>query len=365
MALWFVLAFMVSLVATVLVRKLALRFGIVDDPAKSPQRKLHTRPIPLLGGLGVFAAFLLVLLILLLVQPEALLGGYLLPKHLAGIVLAGLLLMIGGWRDDQRSRHVREQLVWPILAALVIIASGIGIPYITNPLGGTLRLDQWATTVFRIGDTPYRIVWLADLFAFVWLMVSMYATKLLDGLDGLVSGISVIGMFVIAALSLTKNVGQPETALLALIAAGAFLGFLFFNFHPARLFLGEGGSLFAGFLLGTVAILSGGKIATALLILGIPIIDILVVIALRLFKKRSSIVEADKEHIHHRLLSLGLSHRQTVVLLYVCTVIFGSATLVVTGRTKLVVLGFLALLMVCVASFVVARTKRQERRSQI
>ncbi len=361
MWLWFALAFLLSLFATRLVRRFAERFGVLDRPEVSPERKLHTRPVPLLGGLAVYAAFLLIVLTILLVQPHVLLGGYLLPKHIIGLVLGGLLLMIGGWRDDRCPRNPREQLLWPILAALVIVGSGIGITSVTNPLGEAFRLDQWSTTLFSIGDKPYRIVWLADAFAFTWLMVSMYATKLLDGLDGLVSGIGVIGMFVIAAVSLTPKVGQPETALLAFIAAGAFFGFLMFNFHPAKIFLGEGGSLLAGFLLGTFAILSGGKIATALLILGIPIIDIMVVIVLRLFRERSSIVRADKQHIHHRLYSLGLSHRQTVLLLYVCTAVFGSATLITQGKTKLIVLALIAVLMVVLAGIVVYRTRRQGR----
>lgn len=361
MWLWFVLAFVLSIAATMLVRRLAVRFGVLDRPESAPERKLHTRPVPLLGGVAVYGSFLIVLFLVLLFRPDMLLGGYLLPKHIAGIVLAGLLLMIGGWRDDRRSRTPKEQLIWPILAALVVVGSGIGITTVTNPLGEAFRLDQWSTTLFHLGGKPYHIVWLADAFGFVWIMVSMYATKLLDGLDGLVSGITTIGMFVIAALSLTPKVGQPETALLALIVAGVFFGFLLFNFHPAKIFLGEGGSLLAGFFLGTFAILSGGKIATALLILGIPIIDIMVVIVLRLFRERSSIVRADKQHIHHRLLSLGLSHRQTVLFLYVCTAMFGSATLMTTGRTKLVVFAFIVLLMIVLAGIAVYRTRRQER----
>lgn len=359
--LWFALACVLSAAGMPFVRRFAERRGILDRPERAPERKLHTRPVPLLGGFAVFGSFVLTLLVVLFVRPGELLGGYLLPKHLAGVVLGGLVLMIGGWRDDTRPRTPVEQLVWPILAALVIIASGIGIPYITNPFGGTLRLDQWATTMFHVNDTPYRIVWLADLFVFAWLMVSMYATKLLDGLDGLVSGISVIGMFVIAALSLTKNVGQPETAYLALIAAGAFLGFLVWNFYPAKIFLGEGGSLLAGFLLGTFAILSGGKIATALLILGIPIIDIMVVVVLRLLQERSPFTGGDQQHIHHRLLSLGLSHRTTVLFLYACTALFGSVTLVTTGRAKLIALGLLLMLMLALASIVVLRTRRRRR----
>lgn len=361
MWLWFIIALVLSFGATLLVRRMSVHFGVLDHPSAAPERKLHTRPTPLLGGIAVYGTFLVVLLLVLIFQPHLLFGGYLLPKHLAGIVLAGLLLMIGGWRDDRRSRTPREQLVWPVLAVLVVVGSGIGVSFITNPLGHAFRLDAWSTTVFFIADKPYRIVWLADAFAFVWLMGSMYATKLLDGLDGLVSGVTVLGMFILAALSLMAKVGQPETALLALIVAGAFLGFLLLNFHPAKIFLGEGGSLLAGFFLGTFAILSGGKIATALLILGIPMIDIMVVIVLRLLQARSPFVGGDKRHIHHRLLSLGLSHRQTVILLYVCTAVFGSATLMTTGKAKLVVLGLIFVFMIVFAGTVVVRSRQRSQ----
>lgn len=358
--LWFIIATILSSIFTIVVRKVATRAGILDRPEAAPERKLHSKPVPLLGGIAVFCGATLTIGIVLLTTPHVLLGGYLLPKHLLGMFLGGLLLMVGGFRDDLRSRSVRQQLLWPICAALVIIASGIGIAYVTNPLGGTLQLDTWKTTLFSVGSTPYNIVWIADAFGFAWLMVSMYATKLLDGLDGLVSGISVIGMVIIAAVSLSSRVGQPETAVLALVIAGSFFGFLLFNFHPAKIFLGEGGSLLAGFLLGTLAILSGGKIATALLVLGIPMIDILVVIALRFFRAKRSIVAADKQHIHHRFLSLGLSHRQTVLLLYLFTALFGSLSLLFSGKAKVAVLALIALGMIGFALAVAGRSRKAE-----
>lgn len=351
-------AFILSIVLTIVVRRAALRNGIVDRPSTDPSRKVHHRPVPLLGGFAVWSAFAIAVLVLLLLRPDDLLGGFLLPKHLAGILTAGFFLILGGYLDDRFGRTPRQQIVWPILAALAVIASGIGIASITNPFGGTIPLDQWIANVFTVGNTPYTIVVFADLFALMWLLVAMYATKFLDGLDGLVSGISVIGMLVVFFVSQTSAVGQPETALLALIAAASFAGFLVFNFHPAKIFLGEGGSLFAGFLLGTLSILSGGKIATALLILGVPLLDVAWVVLRRIFRERRSPFASDRKHLHFRLLDLGLSHRAVVLLLYVLTAVFGMSTLVVRGSAKVLLLGFLVVMMACFA-FVVTRLTRK------
>lgn len=353
-------AFLLSALCTPVVRSVSRRLNMLDHPDTAPERKIHTKPTPLLGGVAVYFAFAVIIGVVLIIKPTLLLGGYLLPKHLIGVLLGGALLMIGGFLDDKKQRKPAQQIVWPILATLVILASGIGIGYISNPLGNAFRLDLWSIPLFHFRDLPYSIILPADLFAFVWLLGAMYTTKFLDGLDGLVSGITTIGMLILFALSLTQTVGQPETALVAVIAAGAFLGFLLFNFHPARIFLGEGGSLFAGFLLGTLAIISGGKIATALLILGIPVLDVLWVILRRLFVERRSAATGDRKHLHHRLLEMGLSHRQTVLLLYILTAVFGSATLLVHGTMKFLVLIGLAVLTILLGmlSVLVARRRK-------
>lgn len=352
-------AFLVAVLCTPIVRSISRRLNILDCPDVAPERKIHTRATPLLGGVAVYVSFAAVIGAVLIIKPTLLLGGYLLPKHLIGVLLGGALLMVGGFLDDKKSRSPFRQILWPALAALVVLASGIGIGYISNPLGNALRLDLWSVPLFRFRDLPYGIMFPADAFSFVWLLGAMYTTKFLDGLDGLVSGITTIGMFILFALSLTPSVGQPETALVAIIAAGAFLGFLLFNFHPARIFLGEGGSLFAGFLLGTLAIISGGKIATALLILGIPVLDVVWVVLRRLFVERRSAATGDRKHLHHRLLEMGLSHRQTVLLLYILTAVFGSATLLVHGTSKIIVLAALVALTILLGALSVLVARRR------
>ncbi len=353
----FFLAFGLAAVLTPLVRRYAMAKGILDKPQMSPDRKIQAGPVPLLGGLAVYASFTIAVLFYTFFT-ERLLGGYLLPKHIFGILLGGGLLMIGGYLDDRFTLRWHKQLLWPIAAALVIIASGIGVSYITNPLGGTIALDQISFTVFSAHGLPYKIVLFADIFAFVWLLGSMFTTKFLDGLDGLVSGITAIGSFIIFFLSLTKDVAQPETALLAILVAGAMAGFLLFNIHPARVFLGEGGSLWAGFMLGVLAIISGAKIATALLILGIPLLDVLWVVIRRLLGRRSPFA-ADRGHLHFRLLDVGFSHRGAVLFLWMTSLLFGVAALFSNTKAKLIWLIVLGLFTVALLTSLVALHRKR------
>ena len=242
----------------------------------------------------------------------------------------------------------------------MIIGSGIGVEVVTNPLGGFIHLDKINLKIFTYNDLPYQITLWADIFAFAWLMGMMYTTKFLDGLDGLVSGVTTIGALIIFFLSLHKEVAQPETALLAMILAGAFAGFLIFNWHPARIFLGEGGSLFAGLMLGVLAIIAGGKIATALLIMGVPILDVIWVIVRRVFFEHKSPYSADKKHLHFRLLDVGLSHRGAVLTLYFITAAFGIASLFLQTRQKLWALMILSVLMLALAIALVLIYKRKK-----
>lgn len=351
----FILSFILSVVLTFLVRKIALKFNIVDDPKTRPERKIHSKPIPLLGGLAIFLSFNITVLL----AQHSLFGGYLLPKYLLGIFLSGLIIMLGGLIDDKYNLSPKWQFIFPITAVLITIASGIGIEYITNPLGGIFYLQQINITLFSLDSLPYKITLLADLFTFIWLIGMSYTTKILDGLDGLVSGITVIASLIIFCLSLSQNVAQPETAILAIILAGASLGFLIFNFHPAKIYLGEGGSLFAGFMLGVLSIISGGKIATALLIMGIPILDLAWVIIRRLFRdKKSPFKSADKKHLHFRLLDIGFSHRLAVLFLYFLITIFGVSSLFLAGPQKLLALGILIIFMVILGGFIVYKYKK-------
>ena len=168
---------------------------------------------------------------------------------------------------------------------------------------------------------------------------------LLDGLDGLVSGVTIIGSLIIFAIAMSTNVAQYNTALIAMILAGAFAGFLIFNWHPARIFLGEGGSLCAGLMLGVLAIISGSKVATTLLIMGIPILDVVWVIARRTLAGQNPFKFADKKHLHFRLLDVGFSHRQAVVFYLILTALFGGFAVFLQTFGKLIALLILLIVM--------------------
>jgi len=190
-------------------------------------------------------------------------------------------------------------------------------------------------------------------------MGMMYTTKFLDGLDGLVSGVAVIGSIILFLVSLFWDVPLSGTSILCLILGGSSLGFLIWNFHPAKIFLGEGGSTFLGFMLGVLAIISGAKIATALLVMGLPILDVIWVIVRRIFREKKSPFLADKKHLHFRLLDAGLNQRQVVLLLYLLTLLFGATAIFQQTFGKLIALGILVIVMLGLAWWVIYRYKQK------
>lgn len=342
----FIASFGLSLVFTFLIKKVALKFKILDYP--SEQRKIHKKPKPLLGGIAVFLSFILVLLFFTFFTND-LAVRTINNKQIIGILLGGLILMIGGFLDDKYNLKPLKQFIWPFLAVLIVIIFGVGIKYIGNPLGeGLLYLDQIKLEILRWKNVPYYFTFWSDIFSFIWILGMIYTTKYLDGLDGLVAGESVIAGIILFFLSLSAIVHQPETALLSIIVVGVFLGFLILNFYPAKIFLGEGGSTFAGFIIAVLAIIAGAKIAITLLIMGIPILDALWVIIRRIFWEKKSPFTGDKKHLHFRLLGLGLSHKRTVLFLYCISFIFGACGLFLQTKEKFMILltltGFMVIL---------------------
>ena len=216
---------------------------------------------------------------------------------------------------------------------------GVRIGTVTNPLGGFLEFGGW----------------LAIVISFIWLCGMMYTTKLLDGLDGLASGIVLIGVLAIFFLSITDVYWQPTMALYTLIFAGILIGFLVWNWHPAKIFLGEGGSTLVGFVLGVLAIISGAKVATALLVMGIPILDVIWVIARRKFLEHHRVSIGDSKHLHFRLLKAGFSHKRAVLFYYFIAASFGAVSLFLQSRQKMVALALLALLMLVIGIIVTRR----------
>jgi UDP-GlcNAc:undecaprenyl-phosphate GlcNAc-1-phosphate transferase len=223
----------------------------------------------------------------------------------------------------------------------------VGIKQLSNPFGAPINLD------FALLGIPFSAI-----FIWAWMMGMIFTTKFLDGLDGLCAGISLIGGLTLFALSLLPHINQPVTATLAIIFSGALFGYLFFAFNPASIFLGESGSTFVGFMLGVLSVISGGKIATALLVMGIPILDVAWVIVRRLWY-RTSPFRADRKHLHFRLLDLGFTQRQAVLILYTISAMFGFTAIFLQSWGKLIALIILFCLMLAIAITVVLLYKRK------
>ena len=343
--LYFLLALFLALTITPLVKILASKLLIIDVP-KAP-RKTHTNPTPLLGGVAVFASFTIALLLYLQFGNP---NFQVVPiKFFLGIIFGGLVLILGGVIDDKFNLPPKILWLFPALASLIVIWSGIGvgIKFISNPFGEPFSLN------YIILGLP-----LSGIFAWAWMMGMIFTTKLLDGLDGLCGGIALIGGLTMFALSLGPKINQPVTATIAIIFSGVLLGYLFFAFNPASIFLGEGGSTFLGFILGVLAIISGAKIATALLVMGIPILDVAWVIVKRL-RYHKSPFSGDRQHLHFKLLDIGLSQRQAVLVLYAISAVFGGVAVFLQSMGKLIALVILLCLMISMAIITVILYKRQ------
>lgn len=308
------------------IKHLAWYYQIVDRPnTLNLGRKIHEVPVPLLGGLAIFLAYF----VLLFFWSDYFLAGNLQWFHLISFFIGALIIVIGGSLDDKYNLTAARQIIFPILAGLVVIAGGVEIEKLTNPFGGFIYLNPILSAILII----------------IWLLGMMYTTKLLDGVDGLVSGIGIIGAVVIFLFTITTRYYQPDIALAAILLAGTVSGFLFFNWHPAKIFLGEGGSLLLGYILGVLSIISGAKIAIALLIMGIPALDVAWTIVRRLMRGQNPFKFADRGHLHHRLLAAGLSQRQTALVFYGLTAIFGGSGLFLQSRGKFWILILLLLVM--------------------
>ena len=344
---YFLTTVLLSAVLTLSVKKIAWHWRVVDIPAGD--RKIHKKAIPLLGGTAIFLSFWLSVFFLL---SHPVFGVEIYAQKILGAFFASVVLVAVGVADDIKKLSPWTRLLFTALAACVAILLGIGLEKVTNPFGkGAINLNG--------------IVMISDVLVFLWLMGMMYTTKILDGLDGLATGIATIGALMIFFLTNSAKYFQPNVGLLSLIFAGSCLGFLFFNFNPAKIFLGEGGSLFIGFILGVLAIIGGGKLATALLVMAIPILDLVRVIIVRV-RRGQSIFTGDREHLHFRLVDMGFSQRQAVLLLYATATIFGVATLFLQSSQKLAALGLLVVIMFAVNIWLAGKeTPANKRPDQI
>ncbi len=314
----FIAAALLSLILTPLVRRVVLRYEIVDRPNA---RRVNVVPVPRSGGVAVSAAFLLVATIFLLVNGAI---GFVpvpatfKPSGAIALLLGGAAAAALGAADDLFDLRARWQLAGQLVLAGAAVALGIVINFINNPLGGgVIRFEGFAAG-----------------FAMFWIIGMINSINWIDGLDGLSSGVALIAAATLGLISLTTQVDQPLIAVLCFALAGALLGFLRWNFHPATIFAGTSGVQFVGYTLAVLSVLGTAKVAVALLVLGVPIIDTFWIIVRRISQGRSPFTP-DRSHIHHRLLDLGLTHRQTVLVIYGICVALAVLALVLTGATQL------------------------------
>lgn len=295
-------ALAVGLLMTRVAKALALHFGVVDRP---DARRVHKGVVPRMGGLGIFCGFIAGSLAYIISHPNLALAG-----EPLGLLLGAGIVFITGLVDDVRSIRPTTKLFGQLLAALVFVGFGGYIKFLSNPFGGDIVYVDYL-------GIPVTIIWLVGI---------SNAVNLIDGLDGLAGGVSIISACTLAVVSLSH--GYNMAAALLFVLAAATLGFLRYNFSPASIFMGDSGSLTLGFVLGAIAIMGFAKGATIIalvipvLILAIPIMDTFFAIIRRLLDHKP-IMQPDKGHLHHRLLAMGLSHKQTVLIIYAITMFMG------------------------------------------
>ncbi len=330
-------ALAISCLLTVVITRLAAKYHLAL-PIRP--RDSHDKPTPRLGGVAMFAAFWLVVGFLYLQDPSRLdfidwkIVG--LDANLLGVFLASILLLAVHLYDDIKGLKPAPKFAAMIGAGAILALFGIRIWWLSNPFGGAnIILEPW----------------MSHLIVVTWTVLVINVVNFLDGLDGLASGVSGVAATVLLLLALTPYIGQAEHAILAAALLGTILGFLPSNLHPARIFMGDSGSTFLGLMLAVLSIISGAKMATAFLVLGIAIIDALWVVGKRALAGRLPWT-AGRDHLHHKLLDLGLRTEQIVILYWSISAALGYAALRLSNlpqaeaaRGKFEAIGILAFVM--------------------
>jgi len=338
--LFVVVAAILTSLGTQFMRKVALRFNIADHPN---ERRINMQPVPRAGGLSVAVVFTLVGGALILLAPQLQIspgsGAARLTDQGAAALLGGTLIAgVIGFIDDRYDLRARWQILGQLLISLIPIAFGLRILFVSNPLGAGVLLFPDAVA---LGVTIF------------WTLGMQNSMNFIDGLDGLSGGISLLAAVTLGLIALPTS---PLLAALCFTLAGALVGFLRHNFHPASIYMGTSGILAVAYALAVLAILGTAKVAAALLILGVPIIDAFFVILGRLLAGRSPYTP-DKSHIHRRLLDNGFSHRSAVLVLYGITALLSIGALLLTESATLYAF---AGLLVVLGGVVVYLSRRAE-----
>ncbi|MDO5714106.1 MAG: MraY family glycosyltransferase [Tissierellia bacterium] len=294
----FIVAALLSLIFTPFVRRGSCRFKVIDVP--KDERRVHKKPIPLAGGLAMYGAFVIGVILFIGLHKETI-----------ALLIGATIITISGFIDDYKGLSPKGKLLFQGIAAIILLLGDIKIEFFTNPF---IEYDLISLKLLAI---PFTIFWIMGITNTI---------NLIDGLDGLAAGVSMI--CAISFMFIANRFANYEVAIVAAILAGVCLGFLPYNFNPASIFMGDTGALFLGFVLSYISIegvMKSAAIITILLpviILGVPVFDTTFAMLRRMVSGRN-IMSADKGHLHHRLLSRGMTQRETVTALYVISVIFG------------------------------------------
>jgi len=327
----FAIAFILTIPTIFLAKKLNL---VTDTKKRFHPAHTHKGIIPRGGGLPIYFSILLTTLILLPLN-----------KILIGVLFASFLLLLLGLLDDHGDISPYLRFFGNLLISAIVIGFGLGIPYISNPFGGIIRLDTWQIPIDFLGKHSIWI--LADFLAIIWLTWTTNMVNWSKGVDGQLPGFVAITAIFLGFLSqrfTVHDITVQSVAIFSFIVAGAYLGFLPFNFYPQKIMPGYGGGALAGFMLGILSILSFGKIGTAVLILSIPMIDAVYTI-LRRLKQRKSIFRSDWGHFHHRLLEIGWGKRRIAVFYWLISLILGISSIFLKGIEKLIAFATIGLIL--------------------
>jgi len=296
---------LISIIVTPLVKRLAIKVNAIDIP--KDERRVHCKPIPVMGGLAIYISFVL---------GTILYNGILTPSQ-TGIIVGATVIVIGGIIDDVKDLSPKYKILIQVIATICLLVSGISISIVTNP--------------FREFYPYLSIGWINIPVTIIWVVGVTNAFNLIDGLDGLAAGIAFISCVTLMIVSILN--GRLEAAFLTAVLSGAILGFLPYNFNPASIFMGDTGSQLLGFLLAAISIEGAIKSATAFIIavpilaFGLPIYDTLFAMIRRKVNGKP-ILQADKGHLHHRLLDMGLSQKQAVVIMYFISAVLGGIAII-------------------------------------
>ena len=330
-----IVSFIIAFITTIPTIFLAKKLNLTTDKTKRYHpAHTHTGVIPRGGGLPIYLSILITTIFFLSLN-----------KIIIGILLASFFLLILGLFDDYGDVSPYLRFFGNLFISAIVISFGLGIPYISNPFGGIIRLDTWQ---IPINFFCTHNVWvLADFLAIIWLAWTTNMVNWSKGVDGQLPGFVAITAIFLGLLSqrfTVHDINVQSVTTLSFIIAGAYLGFLPFNFYPQKIMPGYGGGALAGFLLGILSILSFGKIGTAVLILAIPMLDAIYTI-IRRFKLKKSIFKADWGHFHHRLLEIGWGKRRIAVFYWLISLILGVSSLFLKGIEKLIAFATIALVL--------------------